>query len=73
MTPDTNLALDLGVDSLQWLDLTLALRERAHVDLPEDRIAELETVRHLLRRPSSRPRPARLSTWPGRSSARRRS
>ena len=47
--PDTSLQLDLGIDSLAWLDLTLALRERAGVELSEERLADVETVRDLLR------------------------
>ena len=48
LTPDTSPQLDLGVDSLGWLDLTLEIRQRAGVELAEDRIASIETVRDLL-------------------------
>jgi len=48
VTPDSSPHLDLGVDSLEWLDLTLEIRERVGVELSEDRIASIETVRDLL-------------------------
>jgi long-chain acyl-CoA synthetase len=49
LTPDTHLQLDLDIDSLAWLHLTLELRERIGVVLHEDAIARIETVRDLLR------------------------
>ncbi|MBI3756817.1 MAG: AMP-binding protein [Deltaproteobacteria bacterium] len=49
ITPDTHLQLDLDVDSLAWLHLTLELRERAGVNLTEEAISRIETVRDLLR------------------------
>jgi long-chain acyl-CoA synthetase len=49
LTPNTHLQLDLDVDSLAWLHLTLELRERTHVNLQEDAISRIETVRDLLR------------------------
>jgi len=52
LTPDTDLRLDLDMDSLGWLDLSLDLREQAGVDISEDAIARIETVRDLLREAS---------------------
>jgi long-chain acyl-CoA synthetase len=49
VTPDTSPQLDLGIDSLEWMDLTLDMRERAGVELSEEAIAEIATVRDLLR------------------------
>jgi long-chain acyl-CoA synthetase len=49
LTPDTSPRLDLGIDSLEWLNLTLEVRERAGIDLSEEAIAEIDTVRDLLR------------------------
>ncbi len=49
LTPDSDLRLDLGVDSLAWLNLTLELQQRSGVALDEDAIARIETVRDLLR------------------------
>ena len=49
LTMDVSLALDLGVDSLEWLGLTLEIERRAHVQLDEAAIAHVATVRDLLR------------------------
>lgn len=49
LSPDSSLALDLNIDSLAWVDLTLALRDRAGIELDETAIARVETVRDLLR------------------------
>jgi long-chain acyl-CoA synthetase len=49
LTPDAKMQLDLGVDSLAWLNLTLEIRERPGVDLDEETIGRIETVRDLLR------------------------
>jgi long-chain acyl-CoA synthetase len=49
VTPDTSPQLDLGIDSLEWMDLTLEMRERSGVELSEEAIAEIATVRDLLR------------------------
>lgn len=49
LTPDSSVRLDLGVDSLGWLDLTLELRDRAHLAVDDDAIGRIETVRDLLR------------------------
>ncbi|MGE0822071.1 MAG: AMP-binding protein [Candidatus Binatia bacterium] len=48
LTPQTNLQLDLDVDSLAWLNLTLEIRERTGVDLDEEAIGRIEIVRDLL-------------------------
>nr|WP_049751676.1 AMP-binding protein [Halorhodospira halophila] len=49
LTPDTNLRLDLGLDSLGWVDLTLELRSSVGVALEEEALGRIETVRDLLR------------------------
>ena len=49
LTPDSSLRLDLGIDSLGWIDLTLELQERCGVLLAEEAIARIDTVRDLLR------------------------
>ncbi len=48
LTPDTSLADELGIDSLSWVDLTLALQDRAGIDLDDSAIERVETVRDLL-------------------------
>lgn len=49
LTPDTALSLELGLDSLEWMSMTLELRDRAGVDLPEEALSRIGTVRDLLR------------------------
>jgi long-chain acyl-CoA synthetase len=48
LTPDSRLARDLGLDSLSWVDMGMALRERAGIELADEAIARVETVRDLL-------------------------
>jgi long-chain acyl-CoA synthetase len=48
LTPATSPQLDLGVDSMEWLNLTLEISQRAGIELGEDAIARIETVRDLL-------------------------
>ena len=45
----TSPQLDLGIDSLEWLNLTLEIRRRAGVELSEEAIGRIATVRDLLR------------------------
>lgn len=49
LTPDTNMQLELGLDSLEWMTLTLELRDRIGIDLSEEAVARIGTVRDLLR------------------------
>ena len=48
LTPDSSMAVDLDVDSLEWVSLTLDIRDRTGVELAEAQTAEIETVRDLL-------------------------
>jgi long-chain acyl-CoA synthetase len=48
LTLDTSPQLDLGVDSLGWVDLTLEIRESTDVELSEEAIGSIYTVRELL-------------------------
>ncbi len=48
LTPDTNMALELGLDSLEWMTMTLELRDRTAVDLSQEAIARIGTIRDLL-------------------------
>lgn len=50
ITPSTSLPLDLGIDSLEWLRLSLTLSERFGIELGETEIADMATVRDLLQR-----------------------
>src|SRR5438874_9237991 len=49
LTPDTSPQFGLGVDSLEWLNLTLEIGESSGVELNEEAITRIETVRDLLR------------------------
>lgn len=48
LTPDASPQLDLGIDSMEWLNLTLEIRQRAGVELSEEAIGQADTVRALL-------------------------
>jgi long-chain acyl-CoA synthetase len=48
LTPDTSPQLDLGIDSLGWMDLTLEIDQSASVELSEEAIGRIYTVRDLL-------------------------
>lgn len=48
LTPDASLELDLGIDSLEWVELSISAQERAGVSITEDLIEKAETVRDLL-------------------------
>jgi long-chain acyl-CoA synthetase len=48
LAPDTSLSVDLGIDSLEWVSLTLAIQQRAAIEISEDATAHIETVRDLL-------------------------
>jgi long-chain acyl-CoA synthetase len=53
LAPDTSPQLDLGIDSLEWVNLTLEIGERTGVELTEEAIARIGTVRDLLREVAS--------------------
>ena len=48
LTPDTSPQLDLGVDSMEWLNITLEIGQHTGVELSEEAIGRIETVRDLL-------------------------
>jgi long-chain acyl-CoA synthetase len=48
LSPDASLAIDLGIDSMEWINVTLAIRQRSGVDITEEATARIETVRDLL-------------------------
>jgi len=53
LRPDTILQLDLGIDSLGWVELTLALERDLSLTLREQELARVVTIRDLLREASS--------------------
>ncbi len=48
LTPNSDLQLDLGIDSIDWLNLTFEISERTGVTLSEEAIGEMQAVRDLL-------------------------
>src|SRR5215217_2184743 len=48
LTPDTSPQLDLGVDSMEWVNLTMEIGERTGVELDEETIDGIDTIRDLL-------------------------
>ncbi|MEA3641640.1 MAG: AMP-binding protein [Lamprobacter sp.] len=48
ITTDADLRLDLGVDSLEWVDLTLDLQQQVGLALDEEAIGRIKRVRDLL-------------------------
>jgi len=48
LTPDSSPQLDLGVDSMEWVNLTMEIGQRTGVELGDEDIAGAETVRDLL-------------------------
>jgi long-chain acyl-CoA synthetase len=55
LTPDTSPQLDLGIDSIEWLNLTLEIRQKAGIELEEEAIGRIQTVRDLLHEVTERP------------------
>jgi long-chain acyl-CoA synthetase len=49
LTPQASPQLDLAIDSLGWVNLTLEIGERTGVELDEEAIERIDTVRDLLR------------------------
>ena len=45
--PETRLAADLGMDSVAAMDLVMALEDRFEIDIPLNRLGEIETVAQL--------------------------
>ena len=48
LSPDSSPDLDLGIDSMEWVNLTLEIRRDAGVEVEEKDIGEIATVRDLL-------------------------
>jgi long-chain acyl-CoA synthetase len=63
LTPDSGLGLDLGVDSLGWLELTMEVQRLTGAELSEAAIAGIATVRDLLRAVQAAPRAAQARDW----------
>ena len=48
LRPDSHMRTELGVDSLGWLDLSMDIAHETGLELEEEQIADIETVRDLL-------------------------
>jgi long-chain acyl-CoA synthetase len=48
LTPDTSTQLELGIDSMEWINLSLEIRHRIGVELNEEAINRIKLVRDLL-------------------------
>jgi long-chain acyl-CoA synthetase len=48
ITMDKSPSLDLNVDSMEWMNLTLELREATGVELTDDAVGRIDTVRDLV-------------------------
>lgn len=46
--PDSHTALDLGIDSLEWIDVTLEIQRLTGAEISEEATGRIETVRDLL-------------------------
>jgi long-chain acyl-CoA synthetase len=53
LAPETSTQLDLDIDSLGWVNLTLEIGEKTGVELDEEAIERIDTVRDLLREVAS--------------------
>jgi len=49
VTPDTSPQLDLGVDSLEWVNLTIEIEDKTGASLDEAAVGRVSAVRDLLR------------------------
>lgn len=48
LTPDSAIQMDLGVDSLEWVNLSWEIQEAIGINLDQDTISRIETVRDFL-------------------------
>ena len=48
ITEDTSLVDDLGADSMDSLDITMALEEEFDIEIPDEEAEELRTVRDIV-------------------------
>ncbi len=44
VTPETNLFEDLNADSLDAVELNMALEDKLHVSIPDEELANMKTV-----------------------------
>lgn len=63
LTPATSLRLDLGLDSLSWLELTLDIQRLTGIEIDAETIARIETVRDLLTVIQQAPKGSHVIAW----------
>lgn len=61
LTPDSNMQFDLGIDSIEWLNLSLEIRQQAGLELTEEIMARIVRVRDLLKEVSTMKKISALS------------
>ena len=49
VTPETNLFEDLNADSLDAVELNMALEDKLHVSIPDEELANMKTVGDIVR------------------------
>lgn len=63
LTPSSSPQLDLGIDSIEWLNLTLEIQQRSGVELTGEAVARIETVRDLLREVNEGGAAVQMPSW----------
>ena len=48
ITPDASFVDDLGADSLDTVELVMAFEEEFGIEIPDDEVAEMHTVKSML-------------------------
>ena len=48
ISPDTNVIVDLGADSLDLVEVLMSLEDEFNVSIPDEAIAEVKTVKQIV-------------------------
>ena len=64
LTPDTSPKLGLGIDSMEWVNLTLEIGQSAGVELDEEALDRVDTIRDLLNEVSEQAEADQAATGP---------
>ena len=48
ITPETNVIVDLGADSLDLVEVLMSLEDEFNVSIPDEAIAEVKTVKQIV-------------------------
>lgn len=48
ITLETNVAVDLGADSLDLVEILMSLEDEFNVSIPDEQIAEIKTVKQIV-------------------------